>query len=107
MRRMTVLPWIVWASIIGVVLGFAFFSNKAFGQEYEASGDGVRVLLFHEKCQLDAVSNLPGRALWVEKEKTVEGCFGVDQKQQIVTFYFADKTIVVLQMQLFRKLVSA
>ena len=86
-------------SLFVPVLGFA-------APQFEASGEGVKVVVHSEKCALKEISNLPYRATWTEKGKTTEGCAG-PHPIGVVLFYFADKTIVVVPMQEFVKVTGA
>lgn len=70
-------------------------------------GEKVTVVLHSEKCALDAVANLPGRATWVEDGKTFEGCFGFDRNFGIIRLYFSDKTVVAVPVQLFARVYAS
>lgn len=71
-------------------------------------GKGLSVTLYHpEKCQLEAVSNLPFRATWTENGKTFEGCFTIDGQLGIVRMYFEDKSVVAIPVQLFQRVTGA
>ena len=61
--------------------------------------------LTDEPCALPAVSNLPGRAIWVEKGEPIEGCWG--RRGNTILFYFADRTVVDLPVGAFRRVEGA
>lgn len=63
--------------------------------------EGISVTLYNEPCDLPAVTNLPYRAIWQEKGKTTEGCFGVYPEAGAVVAYFDDKTVALMPMQAF------
>ena len=64
---------------------------------------GVRIVVHTEKCSFNEVSNLPNRATWEENGKVLEGCVGVFGQIGLVLFYFSDKTVVAVPMQMFSK----
>lgn len=66
---------------------------------------GVSVALTDERCQLEAVSNLPSRAVWTEQGRSFEGCYGVNGMD--IVAYFDDRTVAVLPLHLFRPLRQA
>ena len=68
-----------------------------------ATSDGVTVTLYNEPCALAAVVNLPNRATWQEKGKTIEGCFTLVPEVSAVMAYFSDKTVVLMPMQVFSR----
>ena len=68
---------------------------------FQAEADGVRIVLTDEDCRLPAVENLKKRAIWHEKGKVYEGCFGAHPVYPIIMAYFADKTVVVLPVEVF------
>lgn len=85
-------------------------STEVFGQAdplYEFSQGNVRIVVYKDQCRLKEVSNIPLRAVWYENGKEIEGCIGAKDDLGVVVAYFADKTIVVLPMQVFRKVVGA
>lgn len=63
----------------------------------------VRITVYSEKCEMDEVKNLPNRATWLENGKTIEGCAQVFPQVGLVLFYFADKTVVPVPMQMFKQ----
>lgn len=64
--------------------------------------DGQKIVLTNEPCKLEAVTNLKHRATWHEKGKVYEGCYGV-HPAGVVLGYFADKTVVMIPVQVFTK----
>lgn len=85
-----------------------FVTSFAFGQTFQAEGDGVRVVVYAgEPCSLTSISNLPYKATWTENGKTVEGCAGI-HPMGVVLFYFgADKTVVMIPRNQFVRVVGA
>jgi hypothetical protein len=65
--------------------------------------NGVRVVLTNEPCKLTSVTNLPYRSTWTEHGKTIEGCFGMFGNQ-MVGFYFEDKSVAVIPARAFSRL---
>ena len=89
--------------ISALLLIIAGALNHARSAEIARANDGdITIALTDEKCALNAVSNLPGRATWDEKGKHYEGCFGV--QKIFVILYFDDKSVVVLPAHAFRLL---
>jgi hypothetical protein len=82
--------------------------TKAFAAPvYQAEVEGVKIVLTDEPCKLSAVENLQRRATWTEKGKTTEGCYGGHPAFPIVLLYFADKTVVVLLIEMFTQVRGA
>jgi hypothetical protein len=66
------------------------------------------ITLTDEPCALKGqISNLPMRAIWVEKDKTYEGCWGARQNIGMVLAYFDDHTVALIPMQVFVRVVGA
>ena len=66
------------------------------------SVEDVVLTLYKDKCRIESeIKNLPGRAVWSQGGKDVEGCFGVNGNIGVVTFYFADKTATSIPMRQF------
>ena len=70
-----------------------------------SEGNGVVFSLYDDKCQLEAVSNLPKRATWAEKGVTHEGCYALHPAGLVVA-YFADRTVVLAPTRVFRQVVA-
>lgn len=68
----------------------------------QATRDGITITLTDDTCKLSAVSNMPYRATWREKNKVVEGCFSVVSQVGLVALYFDDKTVVLAAMAAFK-----
>ena len=93
-----------------VLLGIAAtWPTKAHaGPILKGEAGGVIVTIYEEDCQLTAtVTNLPKRATWTEKGKTFEGCIGAHPQFPILMAYFADKTFVVLPVEMFTRVQGA
>ena len=97
--------------IMGYVLGFLCFvvllvaatwPISAFATPVAVAVEGdAKITLTDEPCKLKQVSNLKMRAVWVEKGKTFEGCFGV-HPAGIVMAYFSDGAVVIISVQDFQ-----
>ncbi len=66
-----------------------------------AGGEGVRITLYDEPCAIEAVSNLPLRAQWVEGEKTYEGCWSGSRILPLILTYWSDRTVVAIPRSAF------
>ena len=60
--------------------------------------------LTDEPCALPAITNLPSKAIWVEKGVTIEGCYG--RRGDAVLFYFADRTVIDVPVRAFHRAVG-
>ena len=58
------------------------------------SGSGTTITLTDEPCAIEAVSNLPKRATWVDTKGKFEGCWG--SQGPVVLAYFEDKSVVAI-----------
>lgn len=98
----TIIPLKVWSLLI---LGtFVLYLGTANAQPFmQVEADGARVTLHKDKCTLPEVTNLPNRATWEEKGKLFEGCWGGVQEMPYILAYFADKTVVAIPKQVFRR----
>jgi len=92
--------------LFGLLL-LVHFTNAYAEPIYEASVQGIRIVVYKEKCKLEAITNLPWRAVWFQNGQETEGCIGAKDDLGVVVGYFADKTIVVLPTDLFRRLTGA
>lgn len=100
--RLTILPWLLWAVLIGAAIAGVFYASKVHAAPiYQAEQGGVRVVLTDEDCKLPQVSNLTKRATWTEDGKTFEGCYGGHPMFPIVMAYFSDKSVVALPVEMF------
>lgn len=82
-----------------LLLVLLFLSFSAYAKPVAVlNHQDLRVTLYDEPCALDV--QLQYRAVWQDKDKTYEGCFGVNQG--IVVAWFADKSIAIFPGQLFK-----
>lgn len=95
------MSWWVW---FGLVVLFIVAPLNAAPMA-EAHGGGVRVVLTDEPCAVAAVTNLPKRATWEEKGKTIEGCYTVSDG--LVVSYWADRTVSVIPAQVFVRVIES
>ena len=99
---MVVVPWIIWALIVGLAVGLVLYVSKIEAAPiYQATTDNAKVILTDEPCRLAEVSNLKKRATWTEKGEVFEGCWGIHQDAGVVLAYFSDKTVVIFPPQMF------
>lgn len=106
--RLTWLPWFVWALVVAVSILLPL--NCAQGAPFaRATSDaGVTIDLDTDNCKLqEHVISLPKRVTWTEKGKVIEGCFGIDRNRALVIMYFEDKTIIILDVGVFSRLVTS
>jgi hypothetical protein len=91
---------------IMLVLG-AISPNLGAEPRFSAEVEGVKITLHDDKCALPAVANLGRKATWDEKGKTFEGCWGGHPQFPVLMFYFADRTVVIVPVEMFKKLTGA
>jgi hypothetical protein len=86
--------------------GILFFvATSVYGESVMQLNDGdVQIVLHDTPCKLKEVVNLPRKAVWMEKGKTFEGCWGVRPDVGVVVFYFDDKTVGLAPMQAFKRI---
>lgn len=109
-QRSIILPWCLWALVVGFVIGAVLYSSKVsagpVGQV--TTPEGVRVVFYTEPCALtEFVTNLPYRAVWEESGKTFEGCYLVRSEVGLVVAYFADKTVGLIPLRAVRSVTGA
>lgn len=107
--NMTILPLILWALVIGLTAGALLYGISARAEPIaQASSGNIVITVFNEPCtHPDAVSNLPNRATWKEGDKVYDGCVGVNPELGMAMFWWTDKTVVVVPLQVFVKIVNA
>ena len=69
--------------------------------------DGVKISLTNEPCKLEVVSNLPFRATWEEKGVRYSGCWGASPLKVVMTYWQEDRSIAVIPIEFFRKVIDA
>ena len=107
-RSLTIIPWLVWSLVVlMVIIALSYASQVKAGPIAQAESQGIVITVYTEPCKLPAVSNLPVRATWVESGKTYEGCAAPNPPLGIVIFYFEDKTVAVVPLQLFVPMTGA
>lgn len=101
---LTILPVLSWALIICALLG-ALWAGRVFAEPIvQASVGDVTVVVFNEKCtHPDFVTNLPNRATWTEKGRVFDGCAGIIPDLGLAMFWFTDKTVAVVPLEMFQK----
>lgn len=103
-RRLGVIVFLAGLLLYGVI---GAIRNVNAAPLVSASAEGAIITLTDEPCALKAISNLPFRATWVEKDKSYEGCYGVRADVGLVVAYFNDATVALIPMQVFKKVVGA
>lgn len=99
---MTIFPLRFW--VIGAFLLWTFMQPVKAEPMAAAEQGNVRVVVYTEDCALtNVVENLTKRATWTENGKTLEGCAGIFPQVGMVLFYFTDKTMFPVPMQIFSR----
>lgn len=73
---------------------------------FETTQGNIRLVVYSDKCGLNEITNLPLKAIWYQDGKEIEGCVGARDDLGVAVAYFADKTIAVLPLFVFRRLTS-
>ena len=97
---------VVMLGIGAIVLGaglLGFCSQANAEPIYKASAEGTTITLHTADCKMPAVKNLPKRAVWEEGGVKTEGCYGPHPQFPVVVFYFSDRTVVIVPVQLFQR----
>lgn len=104
--RLVITNKIIFVILVGLFLAAAI--SPAFAEAvFQGQGQGVTITVYNEPCKLTDVTNLPYRATWEENGKVTEGCIAPRPDAGVVVGYFADKTVALMPLQMFKKLVSA
>ncbi len=105
--RERIFEWLGIACLI-VLLGLAvMWTTSSYSAPlYQAKAEGIDITLTDQPCKLPAVSNLKFEAIWTEKGKSYKGCYGGHPQLPVVVLYFEDKTVVVLPVDLFVKVIG-
>jgi hypothetical protein len=104
--RWVFVPRIIVVLLLGLALAAATYNAYAEAV-FQGQGQGVTITVYNEPCKLTDVTNLPYRATWEENGKVTEGCIAPRPDAGVVVGYFADKTVALMPLQMFKKLVSA
>jgi hypothetical protein len=109
MKRLTVIPWLLWAVIAAFAIAFIFHAGRASAAPtFGVQDKGITIVFYDEPCALtEHVANLPHRAVWKEAGKTYEGCFGTRPDYEVVVAYFSDKTFALIPFAVIKKLADA
>jgi len=101
--KLTVIPWLIWALLLVAIIG-ALYAGKVFAEPIAAANaGGVTITVYKEKCtHVDSITNLPNRATWKEDGKVYDGCVGVIPQLGVAMFWFSDKTIAVVPLDMFQ-----
>ena len=93
--------------LLGLSIGAVMYVSKSMAEPIaQVERGSIKVIIYSDKCSLEAVSNLPFRATWIENGEITEGCVDLDVKMKLLKFYFADRTVVTMPMHYFSKLFS-
>lgn len=104
---------IMLATLIGsFVAAFLLYgAKKAYADPMAkviANGGQVVITVYTEDCaRKDVVTNLPKRATWAEDGKTYEGCVGIQPEAGVAMFWFDDRTVAIVPLQAFVRVVGA
>lgn len=93
---------------LGLLVAGLFWANNLFAEPIlRGESNGVVITIYDEKCTHPEVTNLPYRATWAQDGKVFDGCVGAFTGFGVAAFWFDDKTVSVVPLQLFKKLTSA
>lgn len=105
--RMVILPRL----IVGLLFGLFLVSlvAQAYAEPIAQLVQGnVTITVYNEPCtHQDSITNAPVRATWKEGDKVFDGCAGVVSQIGMAYFWFTDKTVAVVPLQMFSKLTGA
>ena len=101
----TVLPLPFWAILL--IIFFCWPSIVFAGPRFATSDGKITITLYDEPCELDAVKNLPYKAVWLENGKPSIGCWGPWVNDQKVVAYFDDKTVALIPFSALSKVQGA
>jgi hypothetical protein len=106
---LTVLPWLGWALILGLILAGVLYASKAVAEpKFQAKDKEAVITLWSDPCEVKEVQNLPFKATWVEGAKTFTGCWGPRPDVGAVLFYFKeDGSVGIAPIQAFKPVVGA
>lgn len=89
------------AAILGLAACAQLGAVPPIASPVALARDGrVAIALSEQPCTLDAVANLRFHATWEEDGARHAGCWDV-QHGRIVVTYWADRTVVVLPLEIF------
>jgi hypothetical protein len=95
-------------SALAFILGALLVYGTAKAEPlFRASAEGTTITLYDEPCKLPEVENLKNRATWEEKGKVTEGCYGGHPQFPLVLFYFADKAVTIVPVEVFKRMTGA
>ena len=103
-QRATLVPyWVL--SVLILAIGLALVAGKVYAEPMaQASAGGVVITVYTEACtHPDHVTNLPKRATWKEGDKVYDGCAGAIPELGVAMFWFTDRTMAVVPLQMFAK----
>ena len=93
-----------WLAIF--IAGLLFWRNVEAQPVLQAQAKGVVITIYDEKCTHPEASNLPLRATWSQDGKVFDGCAGAFTDFGVVAFWFDDKTVAVVPVQVFKRMTS-
>jgi hypothetical protein len=86
--------------VIAFVVLLTFATGAWSKPVLRLSGTDVVITLYDDKKSCPAAANLLRKAVWLEKGKSVEGCWGFNPIG-VVMFWFEDKTVAAAPAQAF------
>ena len=87
----------------------ALYAGRVYaeGAPFQAIAGKVTITVYDQPCtHVDQITNLPNRATWQEDGKVFDGCVGVISELGVAMFWFNDRTIAVVPLQMFHKVTA-
>jgi hypothetical protein len=91
---------------LAALLIVVVYATKAYSAEllFQAQVGEIKISLYKDKCEAKEVANLPYLAVWEEKGKSFNGCFGVNSDLGVVMLYFpGDRSVAAVPTGVFVK----
>lgn len=105
--RLVLFNKLIFAIVLGIALAMVVKLARA-EPIAQAKAGNVVITVYNEKCtHQDAITNLPMRATWEENGKVYDGCVGAIPQLGVAMFWFTDKTMAVVPIEMFAKLTNA
>jgi len=106
-KGMTVLPWIMWAAIIGLAIGAVLYAGKVKADPMAVGqAQGSTYTIYTEDCQLKDVVDLEKRATVEKDGKVVEGCVSILENMPFFVLY-VDREIFLIRTSFFHRVTGA
>lgn len=106
-KGLTVLPWLVWAFLIGLAIAAVFYSAKVKADPMAVGqAQGSTYTIYSEDCQLKDVVDLEKRATVEKDGKVVEGCVSILENIPYFILYI-DREIFLIRTSFFHRVTGA